>query len=256
TLDVHVLARLEQGDRQVLAHLVRRSVGDAELLQVPGGRKIALLELAQHRPREARLLVGAEAELDRGVAVPRGRPHLGDGARSRLDHGHRQDVALVVVELRHADLFADEADHGVVSQVLISMSTPAGMSSFSRASMVCALDRVMSISRLWIRISNCSRDFLSTCGLRSTVYTVFLVGSGTGPEVMAPVRRAVRTISDADWSSVAWSYDFSLMRIFWSMSFGPLRDDVADNAGAHRATALADREPQSAFHRDRRDQLH
>jgi hypothetical protein len=30
-----------------------------------------------------------------------------------------------------------------------------------------------------------------------------LVGSGTGPDVMAPVRRAVRTISDADWSSVA-----------------------------------------------------
>jgi hypothetical protein len=32
---------------------------------------------------------------------------------------------------------------------------------------------------------------------------VFRVGRGTGPEVIAPVRRAVRTISDADWSSVA-----------------------------------------------------
>src|SRR5512144_1309396 len=85
---------------------------------------------------------------------------------------------------------------------------------------------------------------------------VFLVGSGTGPEVTAPVRRAVRTISDADWSSVAWSYDFSLIRIFWSMVVRPLRDDFADDAGAHRAAALADGEPQSALHRDRRDQLH
>src|SRR5258705_2821810 len=85
---------------------------------------------------------------------------------------------------------------------------------------------------------------------------VFLVGSGTGPEVMAPVRRAVRTISDADWSSVAWSYDFSLIRIFWSMIGPSLRHDVADDAGAHGAAALADREPQATFHRDRRDQLH
>jgi hypothetical protein len=46
------------------------------------------------------------------------------------------------------------------------------------------------------------------------VYTVFRVGSGTGPEVTAPVRRAVRTISAADWSSVAWSYDLSLILIF------------------------------------------
>src|SRR5262245_34701284 len=85
---------------------------------------------------------------------------------------------------------------------------------------------------------------------------LFLVGSGTGPEVMAPVRRAVRTISDADWSGVSWSYDFSLMRIFWSMLFGPLRDDVADDARTHRAAAFADREPQPLLHRDRRDQLH
>src|SRR5436190_5823865 len=108
-----------------------------------------------------------------------------------------------------------------------------------------------------MRISNCSRDFLSTCGLRSTVYTVFRVGSGTGPEVAAPVRRAVRTISDADWSSVAWSYDFSLMRIFCSISRLPsLRGDRADDASAHGAATLADREAQPVFHRDRRDQLH
>src|SRR6266850_1594408 len=82
------------------------------------------------------------------------------------------------------------------------------------------------------------------------------VGSGTGPEVMAPVRRAVRTISDADWSSVAWSYDFNLMRILWSMPFPLLLEDLGDDAGTHRASALADREPQLLLHRDGRDQLH
>src|SRR5947208_10591967 len=106
-----------------------------------------------------------------------------------------------------------------------------------------------------MRISNCSRDFLSTCGLRSTVYTVLRVGSGTGPDVTAPVRRAVRTISPADWSSVAWSYDFSLMRIFWSIG-SPLGGDGADHAGPHGAPTLPDREAQPLFHRDRRDQLH
>src|SRR2546425_401605 len=96
------------------------------------------------------------------------------------------------------DRATQQMGHYRQPHVLISMSTPAGISSFSSASMVDALDRVMSIRRLWMRISNCSRDFLSTWGLRSTVYTVFLVGNGTGPEVTAPVRRAVRTMSDAD----------------------------------------------------------
>src|SRR5437867_1979351 len=36
----------------------------------------------------------------------------------------------------------------------------------------------------------------------------------------------------------------------------PLGDDLADDAGADRASALADREPQPLLHRDRRDQLH
>src|SRR4029077_14158766 len=103
----------------------------------------------------------------------------------------------------------------------------------------------MSISRLWMRISNCSRDFLPTCGLRRTVYTVLRVGSGTGPDVTAPVRRAVRTISAADWSSVAWSYDFNLMRIFWSIA---LLLDFRDDAGADGAAALADREAQLFLH--------
>jgi len=49
------------------------------------------------------------------------------------------------------------------------MSTPAGNSSFMSASTVCVVGSRMSSSRLCVRISNCSRDFLSTCGERRTV---------------------------------------------------------------------------------------
>src|SRR5690348_11363708 len=85
---------------------------------------------------------------------------------------------------------------------------------------------------------------------------VFFVGSGTGPEAIAPVRRAARTISPADWSILAWSYDFSLMRTCWIIARSRLLDDLGGDAGADGAAAFANREPQALFHRDRRDQLH
>ena len=53
----------------------------------------------------------------------------------------------------------------------------------------------MSINRLCVRISKCSRESLSLNGERITQYTFFSVGSGTGPETVAPVRVAVSTIS-------------------------------------------------------------
>ena len=81
---------------------------------------------------------------------------------------------------------------------LISTSTPAGRSSFISASTVCGVGSKMSISRLCVRSSNCSRDFLSTCGERSTVHLFFSVGNGIGPASLAPVRRAVSTISVVD----------------------------------------------------------
>jgi len=61
------------------------------------------------------------------------------------------------------------------------------------------LRRLQNIEQaLWVRISNCSRDFLSTCGDRSTQYLFFIVGSGIGPAICAPVRFAVSTISPVD----------------------------------------------------------
>src|SRR5207253_2507438 len=82
---------------------------------------------------------------------------------------------------------------------LISTSTPAGRSSFMSASTVCGVGSKMSSRRLCVRSSSCSRLFLSTCGLRSTVQRFLTVGSGIGPATRAPVRRAVSTISLVDW---------------------------------------------------------
>lgn len=53
----------------------------------------------------------------------------------------------------------------------------------------------MSSKRLCVRISNCSRDFLFTCGERKTVNFSILFGNGIGPRTCAPVRLAVFTIS-------------------------------------------------------------
>src|ERR1700709_1484622 len=55
----------------------------------------------------------------------------------------------------------------------------------------------MSISRLCVRVSKCSWESLSLNGDFTTAYTFFSVGSGTGPDTVAPVRVAVSTISFA-----------------------------------------------------------
>src|SRR6185503_9463579 len=92
-----------------------------------------------------------------------------------------------------------------MAYALILTNTPAGTTSLLRASTVRALGSVMSMMRLCVRISNCSRDFLSMNGERLTVYRSIRVGSGIGPATRAPVLFAVSTISTADWSRASWS---------------------------------------------------
>src|SRR5437879_8516369 len=128
----------------------------------------------------------------------------------------------------------------------------------------------MSISRLWVFSSNCSRLFLSMCGLRSTVHSWRFVGSGMGPDTCAPVFSAVRTMSAAAWSMSAWSNALRRIRILPAIRSskvpmangqGPLAvgrwllQNPRDHPRPHRAAALADREAQLLLHRDRRDQL-
>src|SRR5215831_16952493 len=122
---------------------------------------------------------------------------------------------------------------------------------------------MMSKRRLWVRISNCSRLFLSTCGERLTVKRSMRVGSGIGPLTCAPVRLAVFTISLVELSRIRWSKALSRILMFWPCIFTLLRlkppsfllDDLYDDAGADGAAAFADGEAQLLFHRDRHDQL-
>src|SRR6185437_6382014 len=89
----------------------------------------------------------------------------------------------------------------------------------------------------------------------------FSVGSGTGPDTVAPDRCAVSTMERADRSTSVWSYPFSLMRIFCcatvsgSLVLPSLLDDLGDSAGADGAAALADCEAQALVHGDRLNQL-
>ena len=50
-----------------------------------------------------------EAQLNSGVAVVFHRLLLNDGAGSGFNDGHRDNVALFVEDLRHADLLANDA---------------------------------------------------------------------------------------------------------------------------------------------------
>src|SRR5579875_3648047 len=160
------------------------------------------------------------------------------------------------------------------------MSTPAGRSSRISESTVFGVGSMMSISRLCVRISKCSRESLYLCGERMTQYTFFSVGSGTGPATRAPVLVTVSTIFRAELSMTSWSYALSRMRIFCPAMWPrpvlyvpvpsivrrpgrrpgrrtrPLLDDLRDPAGADGAAAFPDREPQAFLHGDRLDQLH
>src|SRR5207249_2762685 len=193
-------------------------------------------------------LLDAKAELDLRAR------DLHHRARARFDHRDGHVRALGVEHARHAQLATNQSSH---YWTLISTSTPAGRSSLVNASIVCERESRMSISRLCVFSSNCSRLFLSMCGLRSTVHSCRLVGSGIGPETCAPVFSAVRTMSAAAWSISAWSNALRRMRIFPAIRCldSSLLLDFGGDPGAHRAAALADREAEPFLHGDRRDQL-
>src|ERR1700686_3115001 len=143
-----------------------------------------------------------EAELRGVVAVFFLGPGLHDDAGARLENGATHEDAVFGEDLRHAELDSDDsvdchfpflslvacpppADIGCVTseirclkpaglkpgiyiyfpawpKALISTSTPGGRSSFISASTVSGGGSRISIRRLCVRISNCSRDFLST----------------------------------------------------------------------------------------------
>lgn len=103
---------------------------------------------------------------------------------------------------------------------LTSTSTPAGRSSCIKASMVWALGFSKSMRRRCVLISKCSRESLFTWGDLNTQYTRFLVGSGTGPMVLASEFRAASKICWHACSIKFTQYDRSLMRIFCFVAVG------------------------------------
>src|SRR5437899_6696840 len=114
--------------------------------------------------------------------------------------------------------------------------------------------RIQNVDQPFVRLSsNCSRLFLSMCGLRSTVHSCRLVGSGMGPETCAPVFSAVRTMSAAAWSISALSNALRRMRIFPAIRYldSSLLLDFGGDPGAHRAAALAHRDADPFLHAGR-----
>src|ERR1043166_5503434 len=185
--DHRIIADAELGDRAL-----RLDLGDGET---------AALGLA-----DVLHLAGAGAELQRDIAVFFLAAMCHHLALRKTQHSNGHMLAGLGKEARHSHLPCDHTGAHVATslfpkaQSLISTSTPAARSSFISASTVCGVGSTMSKRRLWVRISNCSRLFLSTCGERFTVNFSILVGSGIGPRTWAPVRLAVLTISRVDAS--------------------------------------------------------
>jgi len=73
--------------------------------------------------------------------------------------------------------------------------------------------------RLWVLVSKCSLESLSTWGERKTQYIFLLVGRGIGPMAEAAVVTAVSIILSQDKSSILLSKALRRMRIFcWAIA--------------------------------------
>src|ERR1700694_3810043 len=193
--DVNAVADGKRADgHHVAAFDVARIA--AELVQHCFRSHVEFFETAAHGFVERLDFRIFKAEHNRVVTVLIGYFALDDLARTRSDDRARNAPAIIGEDIRHADLTADNLFH--LCYAFSSMSTPAGRSKCMSASMVFELACRMSISRLCVRISKCSRLFLSTCGERNTQERSISVGRGTGPLTNAPVRFAVSTMRSAD----------------------------------------------------------
>src|SRR3954451_15927173 len=200
--DLDRLADLEGLDRDGVADLQLAGLV-AELHEVAHGRSAGLLEVAELGLAQVLLLRRAERELEGLVAVAVMRADARDRARAGLEHGDALDAAVVEEDLGHPELLGEDGGH--YARSLISMFTPAGRWSRRWSeSTVLGVGPWMSIRRLCVRISKCSCESLSLNGDFMPAWMLRSVGSGTGPETVAPVRVAVSTISLAAVSRAWW----------------------------------------------------
>ena len=98
---------LELGARRQLGAL---AVGEAELDQRPARLDLRLGVVPGERPADPRGLAVAHGDLDGAVAVGFRSLDLGDAVGQSLDHRHRDRLAGVREDARHAALAANETD--------------------------------------------------------------------------------------------------------------------------------------------------
>ncbi len=118
---VDPLARAHDLGGELLADLVPTGVVEPELDEVParlhaGGREMPLLRLVQRRGA-----LDPPGDLQGGVALAFGRLHLHHAQRRDLEDRHRDGAVVLVPDLGHADLLADDrlGRHGWVPSVLV-----------------------------------------------------------------------------------------------------------------------------------------
>ena len=136
----------------------------ADLGEVTAGGDASLLEVARGGLFTLRGSICAVGDLDGVVAVGLGGADLGDDVRRDLDDGDGDELVVLVPDLGHAELRAEQALEVFVIDVdipppqsLISMLTSAGRSRRISESTALGVGSMMSIRRLWVRISKCSR---------------------------------------------------------------------------------------------------
>ena len=95
----------------ILRALLGAEVLVAELDQVAHRRRAGLLQVALLGLGQLALLDLAEGELHGGVAVALGVADRGHLAGTGLDHGHRDDGAVLAEDLGHAELLAEDRRH-------------------------------------------------------------------------------------------------------------------------------------------------
>src|SRR5690606_38637304 len=107
--DLDLLAGLEDVGGDLLAEFVLGGVVGAQFDEVAARRDAGLLEVTRARLVHLARVDLPEPELHGGVAVLLRAADLGDDARPGLDDGHRNDPALIVEDLGHAELLAQDA---------------------------------------------------------------------------------------------------------------------------------------------------
>src|SRR5690606_15011399 len=172
--DVDLFAGGEGVDTELLADRVGRGVSGADLDQVATRGHTGLGEVTGHRLVDLACLDLAEADLDGVVAIGLGLADLSHDVGRGSDHGDGNNLVVLVPHLGHAELGAQQPlhvsfeSHLLGPQSLISMSTPAGRSRRISESTVFGVGSMMSMRRLCVRISKCSRESLYLWGERMT----------------------------------------------------------------------------------------